>query len=162
MTNYMRTAAWLAACGKQPGDKKALSVQLGCHLEEIAELLEHITFDTAPEFRPAEPGVKSPAERAVTASWDAFEYLNRMAELLKTGQVHVRIMNRPEFLDAICDAEVTGNGLAFLAEMNKPLADMRVLDANDNKLVDGKPVILNGGKIGKGPNYQPPMLGDCV
>ena len=37
-SNFERTAAWLKACGKVPGPA-ALSVQLGCHLEEFLEFL---------------------------------------------------------------------------------------------------------------------------
>jgi hypothetical protein len=32
MTNYQRTATWLAACDKTPGDSHHISVQIGCDL----------------------------------------------------------------------------------------------------------------------------------
>lgn len=54
--------------------------------------------------------------------------------------------------------EVTGNGVAHLAGMDKECADMAVLDSNDAKLVDGEPVILEGGKIGKPGGWLPPDL----
>ena len=44
MNNYQRTAAWLAACGKEPSSKN-LSIQIGCHLEEMIELLECLELD---------------------------------------------------------------------------------------------------------------------
>lgn len=56
---------------------------------------------------------------------------------------------KAEALDALCDMELTGNGIAYLAGFNKVDADQAVLDSNDAKLVDGKPVILPSGKIGK-------------
>ena len=61
-------------------------------------------------------------------------------------------------LDALCDTEVTGNGIAYLAGFDKNGADQEVLASNESKLVDGKPVIQPGGKIGKGPNYRAPEL----
>lgn len=51
---------------------------------------------------------------------------------------------------------------AYLAGFNKPLADWAVLAANDAKLVDGKPVILEGGKIGKPEGWKPPDLSAYV
>ena len=38
MNNFERAAAWLSACGKEPGPE-TLSLQIGCDLEETAELL---------------------------------------------------------------------------------------------------------------------------
>lgn len=70
--------------------------------------------------------------------------------------------DRIEALDALCDSEVTGNGVAYLAGFDKRGADLAVLASNDAKLVDGKPVILPGGKIGKPPNWQAPDLSGFV
>lgn len=38
----------------------------------------------------------------------------------------------------------------------------RVHDSNMSKLVDGKPVKREDGKVLKGPNYQPPFLEDLI
>ena len=38
----------------------------------------------------------------------------------------------------------------------------RVHQSNLSKLVDGKPVKRDDGKVLKGPNYQPPYLSDLV
>jgi hypothetical protein len=54
--------------------------------------------------------------------------------------------------------EVTGNGVAYLAGFDKDGADQAVLASNEAKLVDGKPVILEGGKIGKPAGWTPPDL----
>lgn len=48
--------------------------------------------------------------------------------------------------------------MAYLAGFDKDGADGAVLDANDAKLVDGKPVLLPGGKIGKPEGWKPPGL----
>ena len=86
--------------------------------------------------------------------------LNALALKLKTGGVIAYIPEhlREDCLDALCDAEVTGNGIAYLAQMDKDEADDAVLTSNEAKLVDGKPVILPGGKIGKPEGWKPPNL----
>lgn len=38
----------------------------------------------------------------------------------------------------------------------------RVHESNMSKLVDGKPLKNEAGKVQKGPNYQPPILEDLV
>lgn len=38
----------------------------------------------------------------------------------------------------------------------------RVFESNMSKLVDGKPLRREDGKVLKGPNYQPPVLDDLV
>lgn len=147
-SNFERTAAWLKACGKVPGPA-ALSVQLGCHLEEFIEFLMCVNFDSAEDAQSL--------ERSVTD-------LLRVANGLKKGMVMASInpSDRIEALDALCDSEVTGNGVAYLAGLDKHGADMAVLASNDAKLVDGKPVILPGGKIGKPDGWKAPDLSGFV
>jgi hypothetical protein len=83
---------------------------------------------------------------------------------LKRGEVIAYIPHhlRVDALDALCDIEVTGNGIAHMSGFDKDMADLRVLDSNDAKLVDGKPVLLDGGKITKPPGWKAPDLTDCV
>jgi hypothetical protein len=48
MNNFERTAAWLAACGKEPDKYQvgiALSVQIGCQIEEVTEFWGSMYFD---------------------------------------------------------------------------------------------------------------------
>lgn len=142
MNNYQRTADWLAACGKTPSPEN-LSVQIGCHIEEFAEFLFALKFED------------SVAASAVSA---VYEDLHSIASAIKSRSVKASIRDRVAALDAICDSEVTGNGVAYLAGMNKPMADAAVLRSNDAKLVDGKPVILDGGKIGKPQGWKAPDL----
>jgi hypothetical protein len=147
-SNFERTAAWLKACGKVPGPA-ALSVQIGCHIEEFLEFLMCIDFDSSKDAESLEISV---------------EQLQHVATGLKMGMAMAGInpSDRIEALDALCDSEVTGNGVAYLAEMDKPGADRAVLDSNDAKLVDGKPVILPGGKIGKPEGWKAPDLSGFV
>lgn len=145
MTNFQRTAAWLHACGKER-NQHSLSVQIGCHIEEFVEFLDQIQLEDRGNH---------PARLTV-----ATDLLIRIADALKIGHVRAGIpaVNRERALDALCDAEVTGNGVAYLAGFDKESADIAVMDANDAKLVDGKPVILDGGKIGKPPGWKPANL----
>ena len=142
--NFERTAAWLKACGKIPGPA-ALSVQIGCHIEEFLEFLLSVDFDSAEDAESLERSVAD---------------LLRVANGLKKGLVMAGInpSDRIEALDALCDSEVTGNGVAYLAGFDKHGADLAVLASNDAKLVDGKPVILQGGKIGKPAGWVAPDL----
>lgn len=152
MTNYQRTAAWLHACGKQPSPRD-LSVQIGCHLEEIAEFLAVVHID----------GLES-GSKAHSALSMATDFLTQAAHDLKKGiaQAVIDVWDREKALDALCDAEVTGNGVAYLAGFDKEEADLAVLDANDAKLVNGKPVILPGGKIGKPEGWKAADLSQMV
>lgn len=144
VTNYDRTANWLKACGKKP-DINGLSVQIGCHLEEICEFLGALRSDSE--------GYGKLLERTrIDLEW----YTNK----LKKGEQFVYIPThlRVDALDALCDTEVTGNGVAYMAGFSKPDADVAVLASNEAKLVDGKPVILEGGKIGKPEGWKAPDL----
>jgi len=144
MTNYARTASWLAACGKHPSLENA-SVQIGCQIEEFCELLRTLRTDS------------DGYAKLLARTCDDLEWF---AGKLKRGEqmVHVPLHLRADALDALCDIEVTGNGVAYMLGMDKPRADRAVLDSNDDKLEDGKPVILPGGKIGKRPGWEAPDL----
>ena len=144
MTNFQRTKAWLEACGKEPTPEN-LSVQIGVHLEEFCELLSCLRSDSE--------GYGKLVERTkADLEWFAIK-------LKKRDQfVYIPIHLRTDALDALCDSEVTGNGVAFLAGFDKDGADQEVLGSNDSKLEDGKAVILEGGKIGKGKDYKAPNL----
>ena len=143
-TNYQRTADWLSACGKEPSPEN-MSVQAGCHLEEFCEFLKTLRTDSE--------GYAKLLERTrVDLEWFASKLKRR------EQSVYVPTHLRADALDALCDSEVTGNGVAFLAGFNKPAADAAVLDSNDAKLIDGKPVILEGGKIGKPEGWKAPDL----
>lgn len=148
MTNYQRTANWLKACGKEPTIDN-LSVQIGVHLEEFCELLACLRSDSE--------GYGKLLERTRTdLEWFAGK-LKRREQF-----VYIPIHLRVDALDALCDTEVTGNGVAYLAQFDKDAADQAVLASNESKLEDGKPVILEGGKIGKGKDYKAPNLREFV
>lgn len=148
-TNFRRTADWLAACGKEVGNNHHLATQVGCHIEEICEQLDELMI----------VGSVADNESLTLAS----TRLKGLAHRLKQGSTGIRIKDRIKFLDGLCDGEVTGNGVSYLAGFNKEEADRRVLFSNESKLnADGTAVILVGGKIGKSDRYVKPFLADCV
>ena len=149
MTNFERTAQWLEACGKTPGNETDLSTQIGCHLEEICEFLAELEFDTA-------------TYRGFMAG--AIADFTTVANALKKGIVTARIPeeNRLNMLKELCDCEVTGNGVAYLAGFDKVTADELVISSNEDKLENGKPVITAGGKIGKREGWTKPDLSGCI
>ena len=151
MNNLRRTTAWLQACNKNPHHHSLeernnnLSVQIGCHLEEFTELLSALRTDSE--------GCDLLRHRVITdLAWWAGK-LKKQEQFAYIPQ-HTRI----DALDALCDCEVTGNGVAYLAGFNKQDADEAVLASNEAKLVNGTPVILQGGKIGKPEGWTPPDL----
>jgi predicted HAD superfamily Cof-like phosphohydrolase len=148
MSNYQRTANWLNACGKTPNDT-GLSVQIGCHLEEFCEFLKVLRSDS-------EGYAKLLDRTRLDLEW--------FAAKLKTQEqfVYIPVHLRTDALDALCDTEVTGNGVAYMAHLDKEAADELVLTSNEAKLVDGKPVILEGGKIGKPEGWKAPDLRSLV
>ncbi len=147
-TNFDRVSAWLATAGKEK-TKENLSVQTGCHIEEFTEFLRAISLG-------------SPTGAISNVLIEAAMILDLVATGLKQGQFSVEIYDREAVLDALCDMDVTGNGVAYFAGFDKNRGDKKVLDANDDKFIDGVPVILEGGKIGKRPGWTAPDLSDCV
>ena len=150
-SNYQRTANWLKACGKEPTTEN-LSVQTGCMAEEFREVLDAMSFHK-PGASPDSSGWREVVERIV-ADIEALGKALKKGELLAYVEPH----KREDLLDGLCDVEVTLNGVAYLAGFGKDGADQEVLGSNDSKLVDGKAVILPGGKIGKGSSYKAPDL----
>lgn len=150
MTNFERTKNWLIACGKDQTPQN-LSVQVGCHVEEFMEFLDTLGIAANVE------GQVFPTPLQLQS---ALETLNLFATQLKDGVLRVDVMPefREECLDALCDMEVTGNGVAYLAGFQKDSADLEVLSANERKLVDGKPVLKPNGKIGKPEGWVAPNL----
>lgn len=117
------------------------SVQLGCHLEEIAEMFEALELTN--EFG---------------ADTSAHEAVKNLADALKAGKVQARIKDREAFLDSLADQIVTAIGVGWCAGMQTVMACSEVNDSNWSKFVNEKPVFNEQGKITKGPDYAPPNL----
>lgn len=116
------------------------NTQLGCHFEEIVEMLDTLRIDSM--------------NLAV-----ARNALHILATHLKSNALNADIMDRKEFLDSAADQVVTAVGAAYCAHMKPTEAVYRVNRSNWSKYdVDGKPIFDENGKIKKGPNYAPPDL----
>lgn len=144
MFEFSQCLLWHSKARPNPTPEH-LAVQLGCHLEEVAEMLDAI-FSVAPEG--PTPSAQTPV----------ILYLTALADDLKQGRRVIGKVRRKELLDSLADQVVTAVGIAYCANMDLAEAFNRVNKSNFSKFVEGKPVFLPGGKIGKGPGYRPPDL----
>jgi len=138
---------WHSRARPNPNERE-MNVQLGCHLEEIAEMLEVLDSDI-PETRNA---------------LSVLQLLtSRLADQLKLGTTNVYIDNDVEFLDALADQVVTAVGVGYCAGLKITGAIEEVNTSNWSKFdSDGKPILNEAGKITKGPNYRKPDLSKFV
>ena len=131
---------WHKRARPEPTDKD-FSVQLGCHFEEIEEMMTTIITD--------DDGLWQEVRSQIYV----------LSKLLKLGELKARVDDRKEFLDSIADQVVTGIGAAYCAGMRAADACDRVNTSNWSKFDhNGQPIRDANGKIKKGPNYQPPVL----
>lgn len=116
-------------------------VQLGCHLEEMAEFLEEVAFQDVPN-----------QEKLM---W-TIDLLFSMSEALKCKAAVVDINNRENFLKELCDGIVTGIGVGYCNGMAVVSAVEEVNRSNWSKFnYKGFPEFDKHGKIKKGENYSP-------
>lgn len=138
---------WFQKAVPEPTAKN-LTVQVGVHLEEVAEFIEALL----PHLSPA----------CNLQAGDAYQALTKLSKLLKTAPVADYIddtfCREPAALDAVVDQMVTNTGIAYMAGWNILGAFNEVNRSNWSKFVDGKPVFNVNGKIVKGENYTPPHL----
>lgn len=136
-----QTQKWFEVAVPNPTNKN-ISTQIGCHLEEVAEMLNAITS-------------KSP-ERAsqIDALRAAIDYVGN---LLKKDN-NIVIKDSVELLDSLADQIVTATGVGTFLGMNVPGALAEVNRSNYSKFVDGEPVFNENKKVMKGKDYTPPDL----
>lgn len=125
-------------------DEAAFNVQLGCHLEEIVEMLTTLVVQDASNYE-------------FILSKSTYD-LHTLASALKTGKVTIKLRNREEFLDSLADQVVTTIGVGHCANMKVVEAIWEVDRSNWSKFENGLPVFKEGGKIAKGEHYRPPNL----
>lgn len=129
-------AEWFVRAVPKPTDKN-LSVQAGCHLEEMSEFAN-----------------------AIGNKWLA-DHISECADELKGGRCDC-VPDPVPTLDSLCDVIVTAIGVAHMAGWDVVKALAEVDRANWSKFVDGVPVFDENGKIAKGPHYSAPDLQDFV
>jgi hypothetical protein len=128
---------WFKLAVPVPTDKNR-AVQLGCHLEEVAEMAESLAM---------------PKLEAILSDY-ANHYKSKSIGL----DVDFMGLDRVELLDSLCDQIVTAIGVAHMFKMNIFGALAEVNESNYSKFVDGLPVFNEHGKIVKGPNYRKAQL----
>ncbi len=142
-----QTVAFAAIAYAPEVTQKNRQTQIGCHCEEVAEMLEEITAHDAK--------TEQLLARAHSAMSDLADHLKNNLP----GIISIDPENRLAFLDAMCDQLVTGSLSAALHDMNIIGALAETNRSNFSKLVDGVmqkvPVTQ---KWVKGPNYTPPDL----
>lgn len=136
-------------------DQKQFDVQLGCHFEEVKEMLESLAITNNPAYKPSSDDANVPASAVFST---ALNSIGILAEALKAGIFTANIENRKELADSIGDQVVTGVGVAHCAGINGTLVVERVNYSNWTKFVDGKPVFTAQGKIAKPDTYTPADL----
>lgn len=137
------TKEWFEAAVPEP-DQRARAVQLGCHLEEVVEMLESVEVSSK--------GLQH----------NTMGCLSRLSKGLKDGNISISSMLPCGYLDALADQIVTAVGCAHMEGMDIQGALAEVNRSNWSKFVDGKPVFDENGKIKKGPGYSAPELGRFV
>lgn len=127
---------WFQKAVPAPSDKNR-AVQLGCHFEEVGEMLS--------AMRLFEPCLRD-------------DLADISSALKKRLAVRCDAVDRTELLDALCDQIVTAVGVAHMFGMNIEGALTEVNRSNWSKFVNEAPVFDENGKIAKGPDYTPPDL----
>lgn len=117
------------------------NTQLGCHFEEIEEMMRSV--DTSDE-----------------ELWEEVRLqVLSLSRLLKANIMRASIINRKEFLDSLADQVVTAIGTGYCAGMKAADAVAAVNRSNYSKFdKNGYPIFNDQGKIAKGPDYAPPNL----
>lgn len=135
------TEAWFRKAVPNPTSKN-ISTQIGCHLEEVAEMLNAITSNYP------ERASQIDALRAA---------IDHVGNLLKKDNKIV-IKDSVELLDSLADQIVTATGVGTFLGMNVPGALAEVNRSNYSKFEDGEPVFNENKKVMKGKDYTPPDL----
>ena len=140
-------AMWHKRARPEPDDD-AFNVQLGCHFEEVLEMLDVLYFAEANDQ---------------TLLFEAANALEVLSNSLKDGTIKAQVTNRGEFLDSLGDQIVTAVGVGHCAGMKVVEAVNEVNRSNWSKFnYKGFPEFNEHGKIAKSANYTPPMLGEFV
>lgn len=130
---------WFAAAVPSPTNKNR-SVQLGCHFEEIVEMLISLGADRT-DYAVVE----------LTKLADELKQSpNRYPESFEAQfKVIAERFNPTSLLDDLCDQIVTSVGVAHMFGMDIVGALDEVNRSNWSKFKDGKPVFDENGKIAK-------------
>ena len=141
-------ALWHQRARPNPTDAN-FDVQLGCHLEEVAEMVKSLSF----VFKNG-TGMEMPGKTSML-----YQQINDFADGLKAGRIHACIADPKELLDSVADQIVTSVGVGHCAHAKVVQAVEVVNSSNWSKFdKDGQPIFDQNGKILKGPDYKAPDL----
>lgn len=140
-----QTKKWFEIAVPNPTSKN-ISTQVGCHLEEVAEMLETIS------------SVNKDDAKILASLHDAINYV---ADRIKqNGGIVAK--DRIGLLDSIADQIVTATGVGTFLGMNVPGALAEVNRSNYSKFEDGEPIFNENKKVMKGKDYTPPDLSKFI
>ncbi|WKT00487.1 nucleoside triphosphate pyrophosphohydrolase family protein [Gallibacterium salpingitidis] len=127
----------------KPGPtNKDIAVQIGCHFEEVSEMLASLGE------------LEQSRKLLILANNSYKKNSEEMGVILKQLNTNMKI----EILDALCDQIVTAVGVGYMFGFDVLGALREVNDSNWSKFEDGKAVFDENGKIKKGANYFKPDL----
>lgn len=139
MNQLERTKQWFEIAIPEPTKKQAC-IQVGCHLEEVDEMLMSLGFY---------------GEYVEDISHDMKKAIDFTVSV-------IRDVNEIELLDSLADQIVTAIGVAHMMGFDILGALQEVNRSNFSKFEDGKAVFDENGKIRKGKDYTPPNLESFV
>lgn len=132
---------WFKAAKPEPTEKDK-ATQIGCHFEEVSEMLQALSCireqvdDVSQEFYSSD---------AIDKDIDG-----KVMELPENWQI--------ELLDSLCDQIVTAIGVGYMMGFDMVGALDEVNKSNWSKFKDGVPVFDENGKIAKADGYFKPDL----
>lgn len=130
---------WFKAAKPEPTNKDKL-VQIGCHYEEVAEMMVAVI------------GEKHMGSHAVNNCANGFKGVrDELVDLMQPN-------NELELLDAICDQIVTSVGVGYMMGFDVEGALKEVIRSNNSKMVDGKFIFDENEKIAKPDSFSEPNL----
>jgi predicted HAD superfamily Cof-like phosphohydrolase len=129
------------------------NVALGCHLEEVVEMIECLRFSYKNGT-----GVEMPGKNSMI-----YQQIKDFSDGLKAGRITAEVADRKELCDSLADQIVTAVGVGHCASINTTKAVEIVNTSNFSKFSpEGEPYFDQNGKVLKGPNYKAPDLSDCI
>ncbi len=131
---------WFKSAKPEPTKKDAL-IQQGCHLEEVVEYLASMEV----EIEGLEELSYDLKANTKNQSDDSID------DVMKT-------INELELLDAICDQIVTAVGVGYMMGFDVEGALKEVIRSNNSKMVNGKFIFDENGKIAKPNSFSEPNL----
>lgn len=144
----METKQWFLKAVPNPTSKN-ISTQIGCHLEEVVEMLEELNPNS---------------EDACDILHNAIGTLTELSQLMKNNdrEIYPPNRNRQAILDALADQIVTATGIGTFLGMDVPRALAEVNRSNFSKFENGEPIFNENKKVMKGKDYTPPDLSPFV